>query len=75
MFYKKERMTKVTIEVEFEVEDTWCADSFDPTEKDWFWKQVVPQSAVMWFSNEAGDFISETSSFTIKQVTFNTEEK
>jgi hypothetical protein len=30
MFYKKERMTKVTIEVEFEVEDSWCADSFDP---------------------------------------------
>jgi hypothetical protein len=70
---KRERMTKVTIEVEFEVEDSWGANSYDSDEKDWFWNEVVPQSTVMWFSNEVGDFIAETSTFTIKQITFNTK--
>jgi hypothetical protein len=68
-------MTKVTIEVEFEIEDSWCADSSNSEEKDWFWNEVVTQSTVMWFSNEAGDFISETPTFTIKQITINSKEK
>ena len=68
-------MTKIKIEVEFEIEDGWCANSSDADEKKWFWDTVVPASKVMWFSDEVGDFISETNTFTIKKITFNNKEK
>ncbi len=68
-------MTKIKIEVEFEVEDGWCANSSNSDEKKWFWDNVVPTSTVMWFSNEAGDFIAESKTFTIKEISFKTDEK
>ena len=68
-------MTRIKIEAEFEVEDTWCADSPDKQEKDWFWNEVIPSSILILHSNEGGDSVSETKSFVIKKITFNTKER
>lgn len=68
-------MTRITIEVEFEVADVWCANSVDQEEKKWFWDKVIPSCTVGLHSNEVGDIVAETNSFTIKEITFNTKEK
>ena len=68
-------MTKIKIEVEFEIEDTWCANSIDKVEKDWFWDKVLPFSTILLFNHEIGDTISETGKFIVKEITFNTKEK
>lgn len=61
-------MTRITIEVEFEIEDSWCANSEHQEEREWFWGQVIPSCSVVLHSNEVGDTIGETNSFTIKKI-------
>lgn len=68
-------MTRITIEVEFEVDDVWCPNSEDQEEKEWFWNGVIPSCMVILHNNEVGDIVSETESFTIKEITFNAKEK
>ena len=62
--------TRIKIEVEFEIDDEmWGASSQDIEEKKWFWDIVIPTSVVMLHSAEVGDTISQTSKFTIKEIT------
>lgn len=65
-------MTRIKIEVEFDIDDVWCANSEDQEEKEWFWDEIIPSSTVLLHSNEAGDTISQTDAFIIKKITFNT---
>ena len=60
-------MTKIKIEVEFEVDDFWCAKSKDQEERDWFWKEILPNATVILHSNEVGDEIASTNKFTVKE--------
>ena len=63
-------MTKIKLEVEFEIDDTvWCAASTDEDERDWFWNEVIPSCMLLLHSNEVGDIISETTEFKITEVT------
>ena len=63
-------MTKIKIEVEFKIDDEmWGADSPDIEEKKWFWDTILPTSVIIIHSNECGDTISQTSKFTIKEIT------
>lgn len=66
-------MTSITIEVKFEVDDVWCANSADQEEKDWFWNEVIPSSTIILHNNEVGDTVSQTESFTIKEITLNND--
>jgi hypothetical protein len=59
-------MTKIKIEVEFEVDDFWCANSKDQEERDWFWKEILPNATVILHSNEVGDEIASTNELKIK---------
>lgn len=59
-------MTKIKIEVEFEVDDFWCANSEDQEERGWFWKEILPEATLILWSNEVGDEIASTNKFTIK---------
>jgi hypothetical protein len=59
-------MTKIKIEVEFEVDDLWCANSEDQEERDWFWKEILPNATVILHSNEVGDEIASTNELKIK---------
>jgi hypothetical protein len=59
-------MTKIKIEVEFEVDDFWCANSEDQEERDWFWKEILPNATVILHSNEVGDEIASTNELKIK---------
>jgi len=60
-------MTKIKIEVEFEVDDSfWCANSEDQEERDWFWKEILPNATVILHSNEVGDEIASTNELKIK---------
>ena len=68
-------MTRITIEVDFEIDDSWCANSANKEEKDWFWNEVLPHCIVILHTNDVGDTVSETNHFTIKEKTFNTKEK
>ena len=62
-------MTKIKIEVEFEIDDEmWGANSQDIEEKKWFWDTVIPTSFIILHSNEFGTTISQTSKFTIKET-------
>lgn len=63
-------MTKIKIEVEFEIKDTWCANSKDKEERDWFWDYVIPSSTILLHNNDVGDTISETKKFIIKDIIF-----
>ncbi len=63
-------MTKIKVEVEFEIDDEmWGAGSQDIEEKKWFWDTVIPTSFIILHSNECGETISQTSKFTIKEIT------
>lgn len=63
-------MTKIKVEVDFEIDDEmWGAESQDIEEKKWFWDTVIPTSVVILHSAEVGDTISQTSKFTIKEIT------
>ena len=63
-------MTKIKVEVEFEIDrETWGAESKDISEKKWFWDTILPTSVIILHSNECGDTISQTSKFTIKEIT------
>ena len=63
-------MTRIKIEVEFEIDnEMWGADSQDIEEKKWFWDTIIPTSVVILHSDEGGDTISQTSKFTIKEIT------
>ena len=68
-------MTRIKIEAEFEIGDTWCADSPHKEEKDWFWNEFMPSSILILHNNEEGETISETESFVIKKITFKTKER
>jgi hypothetical protein len=59
-------MTKIKIEVEFEVDDFWCANSEDQEERDWFWKEILPNATLILHSNEVGDEIASTNELKIK---------
>lgn len=61
-------MTRIKIEVEFEIDDSWCANSEHQEEREWFWNDVIPSCMVVLHSNEVGDTISQTDSFTIKKI-------
>lgn len=62
-------MTKIKIEVEFEVDDSfWCANSEDQDERDWFWKEILPGATLILHSNEVGDEIASTNNFTVKET-------
>jgi hypothetical protein len=62
-------MTKIKIEVEFEIDnEIWRAESKDVSEKEWFWNTVIPTSFIILHSNECGETISQTSKFTIKEI-------
>ena len=62
-------MTKIKIEVEFEIDDEmWGSNSTDIEERKWFWDTVIPTSVVILHSAEVGDTISQTSKFTIKEI-------
>lgn len=61
-------MTRIKIEVEFEISDSWCANSEHQEEREWFWNDVIPSCMVVLHSNEVGDTISQTDSFTIKKI-------
>lgn len=62
-------MTKIKIEVEFNIDDNfWCANSKDPEEKEWFWKQILPEATLILHSNEVGDEIASTDEFKIKST-------
>jgi hypothetical protein len=63
-------MTRITIEAEFDIDDSWCANSKDQEEKEWFWEEVIPSCTLTLHSNEVGDTISQTDAFTIKEITF-----
>ena len=54
---------QIKVEVEFEIDDTWCADSPDKEERDWFWKYVMPDAHLMLWSNEVGDEIAHSKEF------------
>jgi hypothetical protein len=62
-------MTKIKIEVEFEIDETWTPNSEDQEEREWFWNEIIPSCMVILHSNEVGDTISEATSFTITQIT------
>jgi hypothetical protein len=63
-------MTKIKVEVEFEIDDEmWGAGSQDIEEKKWFWDTVIPTCFIILHSNECGETISQTSKFTIKEIT------
>lgn len=68
-------MTRIKIEAEFEVDDIWCANSPHKEEKDIFWNEIMPSSILILHNNEVGDTLSETESFVIKKITFNTKER
>ena len=68
-------MTRITIEVDFEIDDAWSANSYDQEEKDLFWNEVIPTSMIILHNNEVGDAVSTSKSFTIKEITFNTKER
>lgn len=68
-------MTNIKIEVEFDIEDSWCANSKYEEEKEWFWNEVFPSSTILLHNNEIGDIISESEKFKIKEIIFNTKEK
>lgn len=68
-------MTRITIEVEFEVDDVWCANSLDQEEKEWFWDEVIPSCMVILHNNEVGDTVSQADVFTIKEITFKSKYK
>ena len=68
-------MTRIIVEVEFEIDDLWCANSKHQEEREWFWNYVIPSCNVILHSNEIGDTVSETETFDIKKITFNTKEK
>ena len=68
-------MTRITIEVDFEIDDAWGANSYDQEEKDWFWNEVIPTSMIILHNNDVGDAVSTSKSFTIKEITFNTKER
>lgn len=69
-------MTKIKIEVEFDVDDNlWGATSEDPEEKDWFWNDVIKDSLIIFHSNDVGDSISETDKFKIVSVNGNPYEQ
>lgn len=55
---------KIKVEVEFEIDSSWCADSPDKEERDWFWDMVMPDAHLMLWSNEVGDEISNSDKFT-----------
>jgi hypothetical protein len=60
-------MTKIKVEVEFEVDDSlWGANSEDQEERDWFWKEILPEATLILWSNEVGDEIAQTNKFKIK---------
>lgn len=61
-------MVKVKIEVEFEIDDMWGANSSDQEEREWFWNETMPNSVILWHSNEVGDTIAETTLFTVKEI-------
>jgi len=62
-------MTKIKIEVEFEVDDSlWGANSEDQDERDWFWKEILPGATLILHSNEVGDEIASTNNFTVKET-------
>ena len=62
-------MTKIKVEVEFEIDDEmWGAGSQDIEEKKWFWDTVIPTSVIILHSNEFGTTISQTSKFVIKEI-------
>ena len=63
-------MTKIKIEVEFDIEDElWGANSRDFEERKWFWDTVIPTSILILHNSEVGDTISQTDKFTIKEIT------
>jgi hypothetical protein len=69
-------MTKIKIEVEFEVDDSlWGANSEDQEERDWFWKEILPSATLILHSNEVGDEIASTNNFTINENTEETKEE
>ena len=68
-------MTRITIEVDFEIDDVWSANSYDQEEKDWFWNEVIPTSMIVLHNNDVGDTVATSKSFTIKQITFNTNQE
>lgn len=62
-------MTKIKVEVEFEIDDiSWGANSYDESEKKWFWDEVIPSCVILLHSNEVGDTVSETTKFKIMEV-------
>ena len=68
-------MTKITSEVDFEIDDAWRANSYDPEEKDRFWNEVIPTCMIILHNNDVGAAVSTSKSFTIKEITFNTKER
>ena len=66
-------MTKIKVEVEFEINDqSWCAYSTDKEEMEWFWNEVIPSCMILLHSNDVGDTVSETTKFKIIEVTNDT---
>jgi hypothetical protein len=62
-------MTKIKVEVEFEIDDElWGASSQDIEEREWFWDTVIPDSFIIIHSNEVGEPISQASKFIIKEI-------
>lgn len=62
-------MTKIKVEVEFEIDDDmWGSASTDQEERDWFWNEVIPSSMLLLHSNEVGEIIAETNQFKITEV-------
>ena len=62
-------MTKIKVEVEFEIDDAvWASASTDQEERDWFWNEVIPSSMLLLHSNEVGEIIAETTEFKITEV-------
>ena len=68
-------MTRITIEVDFEIDDAWSSNTYDQEEKDWFWNEVIPTCMIILHNNDVGDAVSTSKSFTIKEITFNTKER
>ena len=68
MSNNKQNSVKILVEVEFEIDDIWSANSVDQEERAWFWNKVIPSCNILLHSNEVGDTVGETNTFTIKKI-------
>ena len=61
-------MTTIKVEIEFDIDEIWCANSEDAEERDWFWNGVFPDCVAFLHSNDCGDTVAESQKIKILSI-------